>query len=188
MLTRLETERLRGRPWKLEDAEAAFRMYGDPQVVRYIGTPLEASVETTRALLAKVIERQATLPSGMGGVALILKSSDELIGVALIKALPDGEGEPTEDIEIGWHLARRHWGQGYATEAGCGLLRHGFEELGLDELHAVVEEPNQASHAVARRLGMRDVGTTDAYYGRELRHYLMPRTSWDPPAAFRSPA
>ena len=72
----------------------------------------------------------------------------------------------------------RHWGRGYATEAGRALLRHGFVTLGLAELHAVVEEPNAASHAVARRIGLRDAGTTAAYYGRELRHYLLRRGEW----------
>ena len=104
----------------------------------------------------------------------------EALSSGLEQPLPDGDSAPTSDIEIGWHLARRHWGNGYATEAGRALLEWGFRELDLPELHAVIEEPNTASHAVALRLGMADHGLTDAYYGRELRHYVLRREDWSP--------
>ena len=178
MLTLLQTERLAARSWRLEDAEAAHRIYGDPEVVRYIGGHLEQSVDTMRATLQKLIERIASLPPGMGGFPFTLKGSDEVMGLALIKPLPDAENKATDDIEIGWHLARRHWGQGYATEIGHALLRHGFETLDLAVLHAVVDVPNSASHAVARRLGMDELGLTDAYYGETLRHYRIERSTW----------
>lgn len=173
-----ETERLHARQWTLDDAEAAHVMYGDPEVVRYIGNDLRESVDATRELLAMLVERVRGLPEGMGAYPLVHKQHGDIVGVALIKPLPDGDGQRTGDIEIGWHLARRHWGNGYATEAGHALLRWGFVELDLPVLHAVVEEPNAASHAVARRLGMADLGMTEAYYGHALRHYVLRREDW----------
>ena len=173
-----ETQRLRARSWALEDADAAHVMYGDPEVVRHIGGDLRESVESTRELLALILERTPTLPAGMGSFPLALLETGEIVGAALIKPLPDGDGKRTEDIEIGWHLARRHWGNGYATEAGHALLEKGFVELDLPILHAVVEEPNAASHAVALRLGMNDEGVTNAYYDRVLRHYVLRRVDW----------
>lgn len=153
-------------------------MYGDPEVVRYIGNDLRESVDSTRELLGLILERAPTLPKGMGSFPLVLRETGEIVGAGLIKPLPDSDGERTDDIEIGWHLVRRHWGHGYATEAGLALLEWGFVELDLPVLHAVVDEPNTASHAVARRLGMNDVGTTDAYYGHVLRHYVLEREEW----------
>lgn len=174
----LAMPRLEARVWSLDDAAAAHELYGDPQVVRHIGNELMADVSATRALLERVLVKCAGYPDGMGGWPLWLKGSDELVGVALLKPLPDGDGVPTDDIEIGWHLARSRWGQGYATEAGRALLAWGFEGLDLPVLHAVVEAPNQASCAVARRLGMDDRGTSDAWYGLELRHFALERDTW----------
>ncbi|MCP3915886.1 MAG: GNAT family N-acetyltransferase [bacterium] len=173
-----ETQRLRARSWTLDDAEQAHVMYGDPEVVRHIGGDLRESVDATRELLALILERTPTLPAGMGSFPLALRETGEIVGAALIKPLPDDDGKRTEDIEIGWHLARCHWGNGYATEAGRALLEKGFIELDLPILHAVVEEPNAASHVVARRLGMNDEGMTDAYYGSVLRHYVLHRSDW----------
>ena len=76
-----------------------------------------------------------------------------------------------EPIEIGWHLGRAYWGQGYATESSLGALRHGFETLGLAEIYAIVHHANTRSLRVCGRLGMTLVGTTDRYHDMELKLY-----------------
>jgi [ribosomal protein S5]-alanine N-acetyltransferase len=169
-----ETERLLARPWRVdEDAEGAFEMYGDPEVVRYIGGELLADVATQRQRLAMLLERNASWGGGYGSWPLIEKPSGELVGTALLKPLPaSGTGrQPSQDIEIGWHLVRRHWGRGFASEAGKALLCYGFEVLGLDRLHAVVDPDNARSLAVARRIGLRHTGKTTLYYDQELEHF-----------------
>jgi [ribosomal protein S5]-alanine N-acetyltransferase len=169
-----ETERLYSRPWRPDhDAEAAFEMYGDPEVVRYIGGELLADIAMQRQRLAAILERHALWAGRYGSWPLLDKQSGELVGTSLLKPLPaSGTGrQPSEDIEIGWHLVRRHWGRGFASEAGRGLLRYGFDVLGLDRLHAVVDPPNARSLAVARRIGMRHTGKTTRYYDLELEHF-----------------
>jgi [ribosomal protein S5]-alanine N-acetyltransferase len=169
-----ETERLRARAWRAEeDAEGAFAMYGDPEVVRFIGGELLADVAAQRQRLAAILERNSRWGGRFGSWPLIEKQTGELVGTALLKPLPASGtgGQPSEDIEIGWHLVRRHWGRGLASEAGRALLKHGFAELGLDLLHAVVESKNSRSLAVARRIGMRHTGRTSSYYDHELEHF-----------------
>ncbi len=173
------TERLRLRGWRLEDAPAAFEMYGDPEVVRHIGGQVQPSVEAARELLETIVERASILPPGMGSFPVELRATGEVIGTALLKPLPGVDGLQTEDVEIGWHLVRRQWGHGYATEFGAALLDHGFGTLALPVLHAVVAPANTASHAVACRIGMRAVGTTARYYGgTTLEHYRLERAEW----------
>lgn len=125
-----ETDRLYAGEWSPDLAESAFRMYGDVEVVRYISvTPEpapEPSVESTARRIEQIIERDSGFPEGHGSFPLFLKSTDEHIGTALLKVLPDENDEPSGDVEIGWHLARAHWGNGYAAEAGRGLLKLGF--------------------------------------------------------------
>lgn len=168
-----ETELLFARLWNVdEDAEAAFAIYGDPEVVRYIGNDLMADVSKMRERLSMVVARNARWGGRFGSWALIEKSTGELVGGALLKPLPlSGTGDFSEDIEIGWHLGRRHWGRGLATEAGRALCAYGFDVLGLDKLHAVIDAPNARSIAVARRLGMRHVGTTGRWYDHDVEHF-----------------
>lgn len=174
-----ETARMVARPWSRDDVDGALEMYGDPEVVRYIGGELETDRSAMASKIAFLIERVHTLPAGHGSFPMFRRSDGRLIGTALLKPLPDVEKKASEDVEIGWHLARAVWGQGYATEMGHALLEQGFRRLGIDVLHAVVEPPNDKSQAVARRLGMRHVGRTNAYCGGiELEHFVLRSDEW----------
>ncbi|HEU0132037.1 MAG TPA: GNAT family N-acetyltransferase [Mycobacteriales bacterium] len=169
-LSVFETERLRAREWTTGDAEAAFEIYRDPEVVRYLGSvpqPVE-SVEAMRARIEGWLERNAaTRDRGMGVWALETRDGT-LLGMTLLKPLPDAE-----EVEVGWHLGRAFWGHGYATEGARGAIGYGFETVGLDTVYAVIVAENAASLAVARRLGMTYEGPTDRYYGRTLELFSM---------------
>jgi RimJ/RimL family protein N-acetyltransferase len=78
-----------------------------------------------------------------------------------------GTGELAGDVVLFWH-SRAHAGgelgyvfdpalsgRGYATEAANVMLRLGFEELGLHRIVARIDERNEPSVRLARRLGMR---------------------------------
>ena len=56
--------------------------------------------------------------------------------------------------EIGYHLHRDYWGQGYATEAAMALLRFGFEDLHLHRLFCGLLRRNVASARVMQKAGM----------------------------------
>jgi RimJ/RimL family protein N-acetyltransferase len=174
-----ETERLLARPWDPErDAVAAFEMYGDPEVTRHIGGSAEPDVDAMRERLRAIRARDTMLGEPFGSFALFERGSSTLAGATLLRPLPDGprpDFRYTEDIEIGWHLPRRAWGMGYATEAGLAVLARGFEHLEVDRIHAVVLRDNPRSIAVTRRLGMRHVGATSRYYGLELEHFEITR-------------
>ena len=64
----------------------------------------------------------------------------------------------TPCVEVGWRLARDHWGRGYATEAARVALAFGFDVSGLDEIVAFTVPANRRSVAVMERLGMSYVG------------------------------
>jgi ribosomal-protein-alanine N-acetyltransferase len=146
----LETVRLRIRPWTLDDAEAAFAIYGDPEVARYLGSPNgpDKSVEESRSILERVIARYAQTP-GMGFWAVVEKATGDVIGGAILAPLQGDLG-----IEVGYHLGRRFWGQGYATEIARGCLRYGFEQLRLDRIIAIVFPANLASRRVLEKAGL----------------------------------
>lgn len=60
--------------------------------------------------------------------------------------------------EMGYVLARKHWGQGYASEAAAAVLGFAREELGLDRVEATCRPGNVASQRVLRRIGMQQEG------------------------------
>jgi RimJ/RimL family protein N-acetyltransferase len=172
------SERLSFHRWRMEDAEEAFLMYGDPEVVRFIGGQQEPDLETMRERLAFLIERTSSLPPGQGSFPARSLDDGRFVGAGLIKPLPDDDGKATGDIEIGWHVARPDWGQGFAPEMGRALCAYGFERLGLDRLHVVVDPANVRSVAVARKVGCEHHGLSDDYYGRSLEYFTLDASTW----------
>ncbi|MEE2640467.1 MAG: GNAT family N-acetyltransferase [Planctomycetota bacterium] len=174
-----ETTRLVASQWKVDFAEPAFEIYSDTEVTRFIGGMAVRDVDQMRSRIGEIIERNRSFPPGLGSYPMFLKSTGSLVGTALIKPLPDPTGKLTRDVEIGWHLSRRQWGRGYATEWGKKLMQIAFEELELPEVHAVIDPPNEKSKKVAERLGMEHLGQTTAYYhGEPIEHYRMRRMEW----------
>jgi ribosomal-protein-alanine N-acetyltransferase len=72
-----------------------------------------------------------------------------VIGFCGLQPLPE-----SEEIEIGWWLARAWWGRGLATEAALVAMRDGFERVGLRGIVAIAQPGNVASIGVMRKLGM----------------------------------
>ncbi|MDB4777943.1 GNAT family N-acetyltransferase [bacterium] len=162
-----ETERLRAHRWRVDLAEQALEIYSDSHVTRHIS---KMHCQTLQEMIAKLewaVERNTQWDEPFGSFPVFSKSSDQLVGTALIKNLPDQAGNLTDDIEIGWHLGRRYWGQGFATEFGNELIRIGFDQ-GLSVVYAVTDLENSASQAVCKRLGMKNLGQSEKYYGQRL--------------------
>jgi RimJ/RimL family protein N-acetyltransferase len=79
-------------------------------------------------------------------------------------------------VEVGWRLAKEHWGHGYATEAAKGALRTGFERIGLQEIVSFTSLVNRPSRAVMERIGMvnsaEDFDHPALPEGSDLRRHL----------------
>jgi len=144
------TTRLLLRPGWSQDAPALFRAIADEQIVRNLATaPWPYTLENAEAFLAD--ERKASEPSLL--IFLHGNGAPELIGGIGFGRRPTGE------TEFGYWLERRHWGRGYATEAGRALLataRHGLRMKRLDSGHFL---DNPASGRVLEKLGFRPTGT-----------------------------
>jgi len=180
----LRTDRLLLRLWDPDDpgdVEAAFDIYRRDEVARWLGAhpqPWE-SREQARTRLERWQRTSAERP-GRGLWAITVNKHDPPVGTALLVQLPDADGEPTNDIEIGWHLHPDHWGHGYATEAAQRLLDLAWEQH-VPEVNAVAHPGNDASIAVMRRLGMENQGLIDRWYGTTLEWWLLAAPL--PPAA-----
>ena len=179
MLALPNSARLYLRPASLADAREFLQLDQDPEVMHYVGGVSTGSdLTATTARLAKLISGYAR-QSGLGLWACCLRADDQFIGWFMLKACTisflaeDGAClEPTEHIELGYRLARRFWGHGYATEMARQVVAHGLEQLALDEILAVTIPENQASVRVLEKagLGYRGRGT---YHGTNVVIYTV---------------
>jgi RimJ/RimL family protein N-acetyltransferase len=145
----LRTERLLLRQWRDEDLEPFGELNADPETMRYFVAP-QARAESDA--LAERSRRQIR-EEGWGLWAVEVAGGPRFIGFVGL-ACPSFEAHFTPAVEVGWRLARRHWGNGYATEAGRAAIAYGFEELGLDEIVSFTSPLNEPSWRVMERLGM----------------------------------
>ncbi len=157
------TERLLLRPGWAEDAPALTRAIADEGIVRNLAkAPWPYTGAHAEQFLA--CERGAATPS-----FLIFRRTDgapQLIGGIGI----DMSGEAPE---LGYWLGREHWGQGYATEAGCAVLEIARHSLRLPQLVSGHFTDNPASGRVLEKLGFRPTG-------RLARRYSAGRQAWVP--------
>lgn len=168
--TVLETDRLILRHLEWGDFDALHALMSDPVVMRYVGNGSPKTRQQTQRLmdlwiadnerawdahtlerlpqLRRAIERDAHLCLW----ATIDKRTRRLIGRCGLLAW-DLEG--VKEVEVGYIIAKQHWGRGYATEAARAIRDYGFGRLGFDRLISLIGPANTASQRVAINNGMR---------------------------------
>jgi len=169
----LLTPRLIVREFVTEDVPALEALLADPRVRQY--APLES-----RALDAA---RRAG-PRRTWELAVAVRRSGRLIGACDLALAGRGEAD------LGYMLARRHWGHGYGTELARALVELGFETLGLRRLSAIVAVENERSRRVLENAGLRWEGLTRRHIraaGRswDCHRYAIDRAQWRQPRALR---
>lgn len=180
---RAETERLIIRPWEDRDLEPFAALNADPEVMRFF--PATRTREETAALMDYT--RAMLGESGMSFLAVEEKTTGTFVGmVGLAPVKPPMPCAPA--VEIGWRLAKAHWGKGYASEAAHAWLAYGFETLELPEIVAFTFVGNTPSRRVMERLGMTRNPADDFEHpgiaaGHPLRSHVLYRLKAD---AFRA--
>lgn len=154
-LIEFDTERLRLRQWCEADREPFAVLNADSTVMEFFPSLLsraesDALADRCQALIAD---------RGWGFWAAEIKATHAFIGFVGLH-IPTAELPFSPCVEIGWRLAAKHWGYGFATEAARGALRVGFDRLKLPEIVSFASVGNTRSRAVMNRLGMRETGET----------------------------
>jgi [ribosomal protein S5]-alanine N-acetyltransferase len=159
------------RPFQPADVAAVLAYASDPEVTRHLEWDAYDDPATAEAFI------HSTLVGGATWVAraIVLCATDVVIGGADLRVVSprDRRGE------LGYGLARAHWGHGYATEAAGLLLRHGFDDLGLVRIEALCSVDNDRSVRTLERLGMRREGRLAQYRwkkGAPRDHWLYAAT------------
>jgi RimJ/RimL family protein N-acetyltransferase len=142
----LKTERLRLRKAKLADAEAIFRQYAqDPEVTKYVSWRAHQSIDETREYM-----RMCSLAWDVGKAfhwVIELREDKQVIGMMIARV-------NIEKWELGFVLARAHWGRGYMTEAVKSIIAWALKQQDIFRVWAVCDVDNKASARVMEKAGM----------------------------------
>ena len=140
----LATERLILRPWRESDAESLFKYARDPGVGPACGWLPHTSVMNS----SEVIKDILAVPECY---AITLKDKDEAIGsIGITTGSKAGREMGPKEAEIGYWLGVPFWGQGYAPEAVREIMRHCFEDLGMETLWCGYYDGNEKSKRVQK--------------------------------------
>lgn len=162
----LETGRLSLRRLEAADFAAWSAVLGDPAVMYAYEHGF--SEEEVRQWIDRQQERYAKY--GFGLWAVIEKASGELIGDCGVTMQ---DWNRREVPEIGYHLRRDRWRQGFAIEAAEACKEYAFTALGFQEVYSIIRDNNFPSQHVALRNGMSVRGSfVKRYYGMDMLHLV----------------
>jgi ribosomal-protein-alanine N-acetyltransferase len=146
----LETSRFTIRQWTPEDASALHGIMADARVHTYTGDK-PWSMERAERYIKLMLEKDfRTLETFHG--ACILKKTGELVGfTGLNPYLP-------KQPELEWQLGVPHWGKGYASEIGKGVIEKAFETTDIERIYGMANPRNIGSCRALEKIGMTRLG------------------------------
>jgi RimJ/RimL family protein N-acetyltransferase len=161
----LTTQRLRLRRFAPRDVDGLHACFGDVDAMRYWNFPAcKSKAETARWV--KILARTSS-PNSYQAWAITQKRGDRCIGMVNYHH----RETHNKRLELGYILARSHYGQGLMAEALRALLAYCFDELGTHRIEAMISPDNHASIRLVERLGFRREGGPLRDYWRVGDHY-----------------
>jgi ribosomal-protein-alanine N-acetyltransferase len=144
----LETERLVLEELDQSRFNELFFLLSNSNVHKYFPKTLnrEESVE----FLDKIQNRQKE--DGVSFWAVIKKYDSKMIGICgLLKQIIDDKKE----IEVGYRIDDKYWGNGYGTEAAAGCIKYAKDNLNLKSVISLILSINKQSIRVAEKNGLK---------------------------------
>jgi RimJ/RimL family protein N-acetyltransferase len=150
----IETERLLLRKPRTEDAPGLLEAFSDPEAMRFIGDGSTTDLAGAEQAVARWLERWDAW--GIGMFVIERLEDGRVLGRAgFLRWDPETWEIGGTETELGWGLAREHWGRGYASEAARALRDWVLGEHGLTRLISLIHPDNLPSIRVAEKLGER---------------------------------
>ena len=145
-----ETARLLLREYKPEDFDSLYQILSDPVTMQHYPHPYDE--KDTKRWIDWNLENYRKY--GFGLWAIELKDSGQFIGdCGITMQKIDGEFLP----EIGYHIDRRYWRQGYAKEAASFVRDWFFQNTEFDQVYSYMKYTNIASSSTAASIGMKKI-------------------------------
>lgn len=168
----IETGRLYLREMKQEDFEALHEILSDPETMQHYPAPFDA--ERTHNWISWNQENYRKY--GFGLWAVVLKETGTLIGDCGI-TIQNIAGELLP--EIGYHIHKKYWRNGFGKEAARAVRDWAFENTGYDTLYSYMKYTNIASYSTAIANGMRKIKEYPDAKNKISHAYAIERTEWE---------
>ena len=149
------------RPMTAGDLLELRALLHDVEVRRYLCDDEILPDTWMRETLAK---SDALDPRGLGLWA-IESAEGAFLGMAGLRPLDEAgtsHADLVGEVQLTIALGPKGWGTGLARRASECLLRHGFKRLGLSKVIAIVDDPNEHSHALIKRIGFIPIRTDNS--------------------------
>ena len=144
----IETERLILREYTWDDFSDLYEILSCPITMSYYPKPYDE--EGTKRWINWCINSYKN--EGFGLWAVCLKDSNKFIGdCGLSIQNIDGEKLP----EIGYHINKNYWKNGYAKEAANAVKKWAFENTKFKTLYSYMNKENVASYKTAESIDMK---------------------------------
>lgn len=147
-MTTLRTDRLLLRPFQLTDADDVYAYACDSEWGRYLPVPSPYEYRDAVEFVARSV-----LTSWDVNPAFAICLSGRCVGGINIRV-----DASRGTAEIGYSIAREHWGRGLVSEAAMAVMDWAFNEFGLAKITAMADLANTRSSRVMEKLGMRRDG------------------------------
>ena len=147
----IETDRLVLRPFTLDDVSDLYRMSQEDGMAKWIPDQVYEDEEEAKGVVEFLMAQYVEKPTPNEApyvIGIVLKDNDGLIGHVGLSPLG-------EDVELGYAIAEKQQGNGYATEAVEAMTHWALHELGLPSVLGVVDSNNIASCKVLENASYR---------------------------------
>ena len=173
----LQTERLTLRRFRLTDVDDVLAFANDEEWQRFL-PPLPYPYERVHG---EQFVAESFLRDWKSKPAFAIVLDDTMIGEINLRV-----NKRHQNAEMGYAIARKHWGRGYATEAARAVVNWAFEALCLAKIHAVAIVDNERSWRVMERVGMTREGVLrsevpgrDSSQRHDMVYYGILREEWE---------
>jgi len=143
------SKRLGFRNWLDSDIDKMIAISADKNVMRFF--PATAKPEQTRDFILRMQNQYQK--TGYCYFAVDLLETQEFMGFIGLNHF-NYEAPFSPGTDIGWRLAEKFWGNGYATEGAIRCLEYAFKDLKLNQIVATATEANVPSISIMNKIGM----------------------------------
>lgn len=151
------------REFRADDLDALATTVGDDRVTDSLSFDSRNHAQAAE-MLAGIIDRATQDPRTEYYLAVTRPPNDDVVGLCRL------ELGGVRAAKLGFAIGADHWGHGFATEATTTMVRFGFETLDLHRISAAIGPTNQASLAIANKLGMTHEG--------RIRDHVFTNNNW----------
>lgn len=153
----IETERLLLRELLISDVDGMFELDSNPKVHIFLGNKPVKDIEESLDYIKNIQQQYKNV--GIGRWAVILKETNEFLGWSGIKFIKNEINNHKDFYELGYRFIEKHWGKGYATEAGKAFIDYAFNVMKVEALYAYADAGNENSRRILEKLGLHYVNS-----------------------------